>query len=205
MEILAELERADDERKRWSMDDDWGGEWAEAKSGANAGRGGGSAGNGRGKPYSSPGKKTPLNAARSQKGRTAMKDRENRAFAPRGDGTAGLEQSVEGASFIAVEELPSPTLVTYNSAMAACARNGRWIEALQLLHAARRRGVAPDVVTFTAAISACARARPPKYVRPRPRLLLCLPQPALSSLRFTIHFPHTLVSCAVHGTHGLLT
>lgn len=52
--------------------------------------------------------------------------------------------------------------MSYNSVIAACAKAGRWQEALGLMTTARKRGVRPDVITYTSVISACARARPPQ-------------------------------------------
>jgi pentatricopeptide repeat protein len=58
--------------------------------------------------------------------------------------------------------MPSPTIVTYNSAIAACSRAGNANMALQLLTSCKSRGVVPDKITYTTVISACARARPVK-------------------------------------------
>jgi pentatricopeptide repeat protein len=87
----------------------------------------------------------------------------------RGRGDARLQaRSADGSA------APPPNTISYNAALAACARGGAWREALELLRqmageadGTRRRdrrrrvarGVVPDAVTYNTALDAFARGR----------------------------------------------
>ena len=47
-----------------------------------------------------------------------------------------------------------PNVVTHNAAMTACANDGQWETALQLLEEMKRSGVEPNVRSYNAAMSA---------------------------------------------------
>jgi pentatricopeptide repeat domain-containing protein 1 len=53
--------------------------------------------------------------------------------------------------------VPSPTIVSYNSAMAACARGGAWESALSLLDVMREDGLSPDAISYNTVLDALAR------------------------------------------------
>lgn len=58
----------------------------------------------------------------------------------------------------------SPTVVTYSTAIAACARAGTVFalrQALTVLHEMQRAGLRPNIVTYNSLVHACARARQP--------------------------------------------
>eukprot|EP00960_Hanusia_phi_P040678 754584-Hanusia_phi.AAC.2 len=63
------------------------------------------------------------------------------------------------------EEGLAPTRVSYNAAMSALTKNGRWTEALAMFDSvfsqaqsgSKVRGMRPDTVTYSTAISACAK------------------------------------------------
>ena len=52
-----------------------------------------------------------------------------------------------------------PDLVSYNTAMGACGKAGRWREALALLEELKVRSLDPDAISYNAAAAACARAK----------------------------------------------
>lgn len=53
--------------------------------------------------------------------------------------------------------VPPPDVVSYSTAVAACARAGQWRRTLALLELMRREGPAPNSATFSGAIAACVR------------------------------------------------
>lgn len=53
--------------------------------------------------------------------------------------------------------LPPPDVISYSTAVAACARAGQWRRTLALLELMRREGPAPNSATFSGAIAACVR------------------------------------------------
>ena len=53
--------------------------------------------------------------------------------------------------------VPSPDLISFNTAMGACGRARRWEEALRLLEELRGFGFSPDMVSYNTAAAACAR------------------------------------------------
>lgn len=55
------------------------------------------------------------------------------------------------------EGLP-PNVVCFNAAAHACAKRGKWQEALGLLEDMATAGVKPNVHTFSAAVEACGIA-----------------------------------------------
>ena len=79
----------------------------------------------------------------------------------RGTGEGGAAR--EGASFADAEVKVAPDVISYNTAIAACARviPARWEQALALLkemsHAPPEAACAPDVVSYNAAIAACEK------------------------------------------------
>ncbi len=56
------------------------------------------------------------------------------------------------------EPTPTPDLVSFNTAMGACGKAGRWEEALRLLSELSDFGLSPDAVSYNTAAAACARA-----------------------------------------------
>jgi pentatricopeptide repeat protein len=48
-------------------------------------------------------------------------------------------------------------VITYNAAISACEKEGKWQQALALLDQMRDQGVTADVITYNAAISACEK------------------------------------------------
>ncbi len=52
----------------------------------------------------------------------------------------------------------APTVSSYNAAITACGKSGKWEEALALLKEMPAAGVAPDSGSLSAAISACHKA-----------------------------------------------
>ncbi|CAE8603948.1 unnamed protein product, partial [Polarella glacialis] len=58
----------------------------------------------------------------------------------------------------ASENSSGPDLTSFNIAITACARAGRWVQALRVLEVIREESLQPDVVGFSAAISACKGA-----------------------------------------------
>lgn len=52
---------------------------------------------------------------------------------------------------------PEPDIVTYNTVMSACGRAGEWRLTLEVMQAARERGLLPNQVTYNTAISACGK------------------------------------------------
>ncbi|SRR5258706_5081636 len=63
-----------------------------------------------------------------------------------------------------------PDTITYNGAISACAKGGRWDKALELFHHLQTHGPArnvfPDTITYSAAISACEKGgRQDLYIR----------------------------------------
>ena len=72
----------------------------------------------------------------------------------RGDASASVEAVASGSD----PPVPSPDLVSFNTAMGACGRARRWEEALRLLEELRGFGFCPDMVSFNTAAAACARA-----------------------------------------------
>ncbi|CBJ29311.1 conserved unknown protein [Ectocarpus siliculosus] len=53
----------------------------------------------------------------------------------------------------------NPNAYTYNSAIRACGKEGRWAEAVAVFRRMAKRGVAPDEVSFLAAIEACGKGK----------------------------------------------
>ncbi|KAM3571742.1 hypothetical protein VYU27_006221 [Nannochloropsis oceanica] len=58
-----------------------------------------------------------------------------------------------------------PSLVTYNSLLAALAQGGQWKEAMAVLQTLRRKGLKADVITYTSLIQACSKAKPYPQVK----------------------------------------
>ena len=50
----------------------------------------------------------------------------------------------------------NPDVISFNTAISACANGGQWEKALNLLQELMNRGIEPDIICFNAAISACA-------------------------------------------------
>lgn len=71
--------------------------------------------------------------------------------ARRGEAGAGESAWVEEAA-------PRPDLVSFNTAMGACGKAGRWEEALRLLDELSDFGLSPDAISYNTAAAACARA-----------------------------------------------
>lgn len=57
-----------------------------------------------------------------------------------------------------VFRLERPGRKSVNIAMGACARAGRWEEAVYLLRTMEDRGLEPDIYSYNTAMNACARA-----------------------------------------------
>ena len=49
-------------------------------------------------------------------------------------------------------------IVSFNSAVAACAKGGQWAPALKILDDMQAKEAIPDLVTFNSAIEACAKS-----------------------------------------------
>ena len=71
-------------------------------------------------------------------------------------GEGGASVTTVAASGLEVS-VPSPDLISFNTAMGACGRARRWEEALRLLEELRGLGFSPDMVSFNTAAAACAR------------------------------------------------
>ncbi|CAN0137278.1 unnamed protein product [Scytosiphon promiscuus] len=69
----------------------------------------------------------------------------------------GAAGGAEGGSWVE-EPTPSPDLVSFNTAMGACGKAGRWEDALRLLDELPDSGLVPDAISFNTAAAACARA-----------------------------------------------
>merc|ERR1711865_370939 len=52
-----------------------------------------------------------------------------------------------------------PNVISFNAAISACEKGGKWERALELLQEMRQSGVQPDVISFSSAISACESCR----------------------------------------------
>ncbi|CAM9780566.1 unnamed protein product, partial [Hapterophycus canaliculatus] len=63
-----------------------------------------------------------------------------------------------GGSSWTEELAPRPDLVSFNTAMGACGKAGRWEEALRLLDELHDFGLVPDAISYNTAAAACARA-----------------------------------------------
>ena len=50
-----------------------------------------------------------------------------------------------------------PDVVSYNAAISACKKGGKWGKALALLEEMHGEGIEPNVITYSAAISACEK------------------------------------------------
>ena len=50
-----------------------------------------------------------------------------------------------------------PDVISYNCAVKACVRSGRWQHALGLLVRKRHNDSLPDVINYSSAISACEK------------------------------------------------
>ena len=62
------------------------------------------------------------------------------------------------ASLWIEEPAPPPDLVSFNTAMGACGKAGRWEEALGFLSELPDFGLSPDAISYNTAAAACARA-----------------------------------------------
>lgn len=51
-----------------------------------------------------------------------------------------------------------PDAISFNTAIAACARSADWPRALELLAGMKVEGLKPDIFSYNAAIGACAKA-----------------------------------------------
>ena len=57
------------------------------------------------------------------------------------------------------EVVPCPDVISFNTAIGACGKAGRWCEALELLEEMPKRGLEPDAISYNAAAAACAREK----------------------------------------------
>lgn len=51
-----------------------------------------------------------------------------------------------------------PNVISYNAAISACGKAGKWEQAINLLLEMKKVGVPPDVISYNTAISACEKA-----------------------------------------------
>lgn len=57
------------------------------------------------------------------------------------------------------EPVPSPDLVSFNTAMGACGKGGQWAEALRMLEEIEIYSFTPNLVSYNTAAVACARSK----------------------------------------------
>lgn len=87
-----------------------------------------------------------------------------------------------------------PDVISFNAAIAACARAGEWKPALSLLGQMRAAGAPPNVISFNAAITACERGR-----RSEEALTLLADMPAAGAPPDVISFSAAISACAKGG------